>query len=371
MNLNEFLMDNIKFIEEKKAQTTFKIKYITNYVEKWLYVFSSKDNVKYINFIDCMCNAGIYQDGDFGTAIEVLKLFIEFAKKYREKTFNLYLNDIDKNRIRIIQTLCNESGYSNIANINVKYSNLDVNDYVSEITDNSELNLFGATILYVDPYNFGTVKVPVLKNFISKHYCEVLYNVFTSDVTRNGFNQKILKCIDITNRDIKTEEDLLSYTIEELKVNKMKYYFYYTFKNQNNTELYRILYITPSKIGLEKLKDTLWEVFKGKEFHRNERPKKETNQMSMFEIIDEFKDYDKNYLINIYSLEAQRKLLEKFNKKTVPYGDIELLILTNTMLKSSHTINYVIKPLIKAGKLKKLEKVSNKNNYKSDFYVII
>lgn len=371
MDLNKFVIDNIKYIEEKKPQTTFKIKYITNYVEKWLYVFSSKDDIKYINFIDCMCNAGVYQDGDLGTAIEVLKLFVQFAKNHKEKIFNLYLNDINKHRIGIIQKLCNETGYFNYKNIYVNYDNLDVNDYITKITNASMLNLFGATILYVDPYNFGTVKVPVLKKFISEHYCEVLYNVFTSDVTRNGFNQKILNCIDISNKYIKTEEELLAYMVEELKRNKMKFYFYYTFKNQNNTELYKILYLTPNKTGLEKLKDTLWEVFKGKEFHRNERPKKESDQMSMFNTIDEFKDYDKNYLINSYSIEAQRKLLEKFKNKTVSYDEIELLILTSTMLKSTHTINHVIKPLIVEGKIKKLENVTNKNNYKSDFYVII
>ena len=79
----DFLLANKELLDEKKPQTTYKIEYVSKYVEKWLFVMSNVNEVKNINFIDCMCNAGLYKDGDKGTAIKVLELFNEFALQCR------------------------------------------------------------------------------------------------------------------------------------------------------------------------------------------------------------------------------------------------------------------------------------------------
>jgi len=74
--MNEQFVNKYKdYLDEKKEQTTYKIDYITKYVEKWLYVVANVPGIKNINFIDCMCNAGIYQDGDLGYSMRVLELF--------------------------------------------------------------------------------------------------------------------------------------------------------------------------------------------------------------------------------------------------------------------------------------------------------
>ena len=59
----EFITKNKHLLDAKKPQTTYKIEYISKYVEKWLFVMSNVDDVKNINFIDCMSNAGIYTVG--------------------------------------------------------------------------------------------------------------------------------------------------------------------------------------------------------------------------------------------------------------------------------------------------------------------
>lgn len=72
-----------KFLDKKKPQTTNKIKYVKSYVENWLRVLCNAKYTEGINFIDCMCNAGVYKDGDFCTSIEVLKLFIVSASIHK------------------------------------------------------------------------------------------------------------------------------------------------------------------------------------------------------------------------------------------------------------------------------------------------
>jgi len=51
---------NLKQLDEKKQQTDYKIKYIVEYVKLWILVNVSRSNVTDLNFVDCMCNAGIY-----------------------------------------------------------------------------------------------------------------------------------------------------------------------------------------------------------------------------------------------------------------------------------------------------------------------
>lgn len=82
MNLINDLNIDVSQLDDKKQQTTYKIKYIKEYINGWIQVSVNRPKIQYINFIDCMCNAGIYADGDFGTSIEVLRIFIKIAKNY-------------------------------------------------------------------------------------------------------------------------------------------------------------------------------------------------------------------------------------------------------------------------------------------------
>ena len=51
-------LDEIKYLQEIKDHTKYKIKYIKEYVKKWLNVAINKTNK--VEFIDAMCNAGVY-----------------------------------------------------------------------------------------------------------------------------------------------------------------------------------------------------------------------------------------------------------------------------------------------------------------------
>lgn len=96
LDLQKLLKDaNAKLsdLDVKKEQTSKKIEYITKYVQEWIRVGCMSKNIKVFNFIDGMCNAGIYRDGEFGTAIKVYELFLEAASNYPNMRFNLVFND--------------------------------------------------------------------------------------------------------------------------------------------------------------------------------------------------------------------------------------------------------------------------------------
>ena len=57
-------------------------------------------------------------------------------------------------------------------------------------------------------------------------------------------------------------------------------------------------------------------------------------------------------------------------KKHLSYNDLAIPILEKTMLKKSHLKTNLFEPLIKEGKLVKLNENVRKNNYTADFYDI-
>ena len=103
MELKQFVEENKMKLQKKNITniTKNKIKYISDYVNSWVYSIVGFDKCKNINFIDCMCNAGIYKDCTLSTSMEVLQFFIKQALRNSNKEFNLFLNDYNIDRINI------------------------------------------------------------------------------------------------------------------------------------------------------------------------------------------------------------------------------------------------------------------------------
>ncbi len=363
IDLIDKLSINSNTLTKKKEQTDYKIKYVSEYVKQWAIINSERDSVKELSFIDCMCNAGIYTDGDLCTSIEVLRIFEEIAEKYPKKIYNLYLNDYDAKKIETIKKVAKHFHVKK-NNIRIIINNDDVNVYLKKLYNNSQI--FGynkSVVLYVDPYDFGTVHISNVHRILEKYYCELIFNFFISDYVRNWKTDKdrISTCLDGVT--VETKEDLIKYLESQFKVGFIKYKFSYQFKTQTNVELYQIMFFTPNKKGLEVLKDTLWSVFNGEFFHRNKR-KNENEQFSLFT-----KEYNKEWLLELHAKDA-RNLLCANGESIMTYSQIEILLIEKSMLKESQIINNVIKPLINQGVITKMNTVSSKTNYKGDSYKI-
>lgn len=367
--MNEQFINKYRiYLDEKKQQTTYKIDYITKYIEKWLFVVANVTANKNINFIDCMCNAGIYQDGDYCSSIRTLMLFNNFAEEHKDKEFNILLNDYDGNRVNIVSEIIKTIGMK--PNVHCYICNKDVNAYLLQDTYFKPFfNCYpnrSANLLFVDPYNFCSVKISVLENFLSNNYCELLYNVFTSDFIRNSDKAKMQKYCQEEKINVNSKEDMLNLLTSRLKVGHIRFSFSYSFRTKNKNEIYQIMFFTPSQKGLEKLKEALWDTFNGKEFHQNkENDDSGIAQLSMFTA-----EQETQFTIDSYSLEAMNLLCENFKGRTVLYTEFELFLIEKTLLKDTQIISNVIIPLINNGKITKLNKVNRKTNYKKDYYQV-
>jgi len=367
MNYN-YLISTLKIdirkLDVKKEQTSNKIKYITSYVKNWLFVVTNRPTIKYINFIDCMCNAGMYSDGDLTTALEVLIQFAVFALMKRDKEFHIFLNDNSTARVDICKKICEylQSSMNIPDNVIIHYSYQDVNSYIEDYSIFDKYLIRDAsTIFFVDPYDLGTVVIEKVAKLPKRYYSEIIFNVFTSDLVRNGQDERISKCVG--NEEIVGKSALLDYVSDQLKVGRIQYSFAYEFRNSKNTELYRIFFATPHKRGLEKLKEAIWETFEGKEFFRNQDPSMQ--QITLFNACGE-----ELIQLDFHASKAKRLLIYEFAGKTVPYPVIELFLLEKSMLKSTDLISNVIKPLMQNGIIRKIGIVSG-NNFKEDKYQFV
>ena len=90
-------------LDEKAEQTTYKIRYVARYVRQWVRIEANRKEIQQINFIDCMCNSGVYRDEngneEFGTPIRVSRILRDVAGQYPKKKVFVYLNDNSEEKI--------------------------------------------------------------------------------------------------------------------------------------------------------------------------------------------------------------------------------------------------------------------------------
>lgn len=364
MNKKELLsLIDEKILDDKKPQTSYKIKYVQEYAKLWTIISAQRDNIKKINFIDCMCNAGIYKDGDLGTSMEVLHLFKIYADKFPSKCFNLFLNDFNKERIESSRIIAKHILGDKIPkNLHVFFSSTDVNSYLTDTSFfDKYLSYDASTLNFVDPYNFSDVKIKSIRHFAMNYYCEIVFNLFTMDFVRNKDSLRISECLGNT-REIASKDEFIEEVISQIKVNKMQYAFPYSFKNTNNAEIYQIVFFTPSKKGLEVLKEALFKVFKGLDAYRNEHTATDLFGDSLFsdDEIDEM-------IIKNCGIDAQNMIIKTFSPGIYHYGKLEEFLIEKTVMMDSQIIRYVLSPMIEKGSLIKKNQKGRKN-YKEDYY---
>lgn len=373
LNYEMIASNNDNKLDEAKIHTQYKIIYIKDYVRRWLNVAVNYIQ-KNIVFIDGMCNAGIYKGGIKGTCMEVIESFIEYAEANRDKNFYVFLNDNNLDRIKILNELIN--GYSMPSNLKVYIENMDVVEYLNSLIYDNKFNDSCFTLLYIDPYNFGIKKLlSTIKDFVNKYYCELLFNYFSSDVTRNRNNtyayskmstiaNELSSVINDLNIESDANSDILKKLITTYKNTKnIRYSFAYRFNNSNNAELYYIIFFTPSKRGLELIKESIWSVFNGEDSFKRQIDD-DKKQLRLFDT--------GNMLIDMYSVEMRKAVTKlMIEKRQLPYEEIETYVLENSLLKESQIIKPILIPLINNNVMKKIEPIgAKKSNYKKCMYKI-
>ena len=109
---------------------------------------------------------------------------------------------------------------------------MDVNDYLKSFKKYFQNFIYGSySVLFVDPYDFGTVNISLIRNFSEKYYTETIFNYFSSDYRRNIHNvtaenkiERIKKSLIgvLEYKETMSDEEVLKVIQDYFKTSKIK-----------------------------------------------------------------------------------------------------------------------------------------------------
>lgn len=156
-----------------------KVRLLKLYLERYLNILNHSRYVGDIFLYDLFCGEGNYENGGKGSPIAILETiknihFSNVARDFRSGLFNCYFNDIDKDKIKKLESLINEKKlhYPEIGNLH--FSSNDYRAMLPALT--KELNRFSnqKSFIFIDPYGYKDIKVSDIKELLKSKKSEVL-----------------------------------------------------------------------------------------------------------------------------------------------------------------------------------------------------
>ncbi|WP_270597985.1 three-Cys-motif partner protein TcmP [Enterococcus asini] len=259
--------------------TKNKINFMKRYIGAW-YNKVLRNGYEGVFFIDCMCNAGLYNDsGELfaGTSQEAMKSFLNQGNgAYSDKIFKILVNDIDSNRVLCQECVWNRcvSDIGAKANVLFDSKNKDVSDFLR--TDaivalrEAEQNNYHVLLFY-DPYN-AKIDWNGLAPFLKSKKADIILTHFMSDPTR-GINQakteeakkKYSETYGLPFEKLVMESETINKTFffrqrVKAQISKFtsKYVSYGPIFNSKNRVLYDIVLISRAEVSRDLLKRNLY-----------------------------------------------------------------------------------------------------------------
>lgn len=286
MLINNVLVSD-ECITKAHPHTVKKFELIEKYVEAWAQKLLNNPKCDKIIFIDCMSNSGIYIDdgGEVvcGTPIRVAKYLSDIMQNsnYRNKTAELYFNDIDSFKVECLKNFLP----SNTENFKIICSAKDGNKLLKELKYKlTERNVH--YLLIYDPFQ-ADIDWEAIEPFL-QHWGEVIINHMVSDIKRgisqvkdklkvqryektylNPWTELLVKCKDRNAFEARIVE-----IIKQREQHK-HYNFYiaaFPFYNKKNSKIYSLIYCTSNIEGLKFFKKEAWTVFGGKSSLKKSNP---------------------------------------------------------------------------------------------------
>ena len=253
--------------------TIKKFELIEEYIKSWAQKLMLNDACNGLIYIDCMCNSGLYIDGDGepveGTPLRVAKSLLDVARTYTTKMVHIYLNDKDEARIDELRKHLpqDERNYHIVTSVG------DANELLKTI--GPQLNQTGHLhyFLLYDPYDASIDWEALLPFF--RNWGEVMINHMVSDpvraitsakrkVTREKYENTYLADFEKLvpyGSDKSAYEARVEQIIRSLKGSRRYYVAAFPFYNTQNSHMYNLIHCTSHREGFKLYKKSAWKVF--------------------------------------------------------------------------------------------------------------
>lgn len=254
-----------------------KFELISEYVKVWINILMLNKACKGIVYIDCMSNSGVYKkenekgEGIEGTPLRVSKIIAEAMTRYPDKKAYLYFNDLDQNKIDLLNTRLP----AQTSNFQIHTEAMDANLLLRKIGSQFSTMFKDMHFLLVyDPYD-AHIEWDALMPFL-RNWGEVIINHMVSDTVRAAKMAKRPEVIEKYEETYQTNiEELISFgsnrdafekkiqgIIKDLSGRKNRYYIAsFPFFNKHNSVVYNLIHCTGHPTGFDLFKSTAWKVF--------------------------------------------------------------------------------------------------------------
>ena len=253
-----------------------KFELISEYVKAWINILLVSGKCKGIVYIDCMSNSGVYKDENDneieGTPLRVSKIIAEAMTKYTKRQAYLYFNDLNKQKIELLETRLPKR----TSNFHIYTESMDANELLRKI-GKQFTSLFSNMhfLLVYDPYD-AHIEWDAMMPFL-KNWGEIIINHMVSDTIRAAKMAKNSEAIEKYEETYQTTiDELISFGSDrnafEKKIEQIildssgrkegRYYVAaFPFFNRNNSVVYNLIHCTGHPKGFDLFKSTAWKIF--------------------------------------------------------------------------------------------------------------
>lgn len=262
--------------------TEAKHEILRKYLQAWMVILSK--NHKRIIYLDGFAGPGEYinKRGKIvdGSPIIAIKCFSEHILKNKINEIVYIFIEEDK---KVYDFLINKlKPYENITGTRIIKKNDEFENVVTSILDDLEKNEKGIapTFCFIDPFGIKGLPLKTISRIMNKQSCEVLINFMYEEVNRfvmlpgNGKNINALFGEDNEWKKINNIEDTNKRYIFLSNLYKRRleeecgtcYIRTFDMINKFNKNDYILFFCTKNKLGLTKMKESMWKIDETGEF---------------------------------------------------------------------------------------------------------
>ena len=256
-----------------KPHSNAKLQFYIRYLERYLQILLRSRFIEKVNIYDMFCGAGIYSDGNTGSAVRAVdSIWRALSSSKSSTTVNLHLNDLDKAKLeKLKEELASRSSLN--SRFSISFSDYEASSLLSRLPSGfSGQARTTRNLVFIDPYGYKAINKSTLEGLLTGSKTEIILFLPVEQMYR--FSKKAVSDSDdpsyrplfnfinqfgIDTSDISSEKQFIKAVERALRFHEKVYTTSYAIKNHNG-HYYGIFFITPNVLGLEKILEVKWEL---------------------------------------------------------------------------------------------------------------
>ena len=331
---------------------------LKKYLDAWLPILTKYQGR--VIFIDGFAGPGGYTGGEDGSPIIALKAVMNHKIPIKAEVVFLFIEK-DKERYEFLKNKIKKMSLKE--NMKYKCINDEFANVIGSILDDIEKNNhnLAPTFVFIDPFGFSGIPMQIIKRLMKNKKCEVLISFMYEDISRfiglsqneeNGkklFENEEWKLI--IQRDSKEKEKLLHQLYQNQLRNfaEIKYVKSFKMKNKFNKSDYYLFFGTNNELGLEKMKEAMWQADASGKFEFSDVTSEPTQTL--------LSPKQPNYSL------LKTLIMKKFKGQKVKTEDLRKFVVLDTPFLRTHYKSEILRPMEEKEEIKVLDSRKKRFSY--------